>query len=74
MGNESGEVEVEVEVLVVVVVVGQILSKVVAIASDDMSVNVGSAYHIRLRYVISDCAWIALAKSDATTTLRIVAV
>jgi hypothetical protein len=38
-----------------------------------MRVNVGSAGHSRFKYVMVDCALTALAKSDATMALRIVA-
>jgi hypothetical protein len=34
----------------------QFFSYVVAVASDEISVNVGSAGHIRFRYVMLDCA------------------
>jgi hypothetical protein len=46
---------------------------VVAVASEDMRVNVGSAGHSRFKYVMLDCALTAPAKSDATMALRIVA-
>jgi hypothetical protein len=58
---------------VAAVVVGHCFSYVVAVASEDTSVNVGGAVHIKFRYVMVDCALTALAKSGATITLRIVA-
>jgi hypothetical protein len=53
-------------------IMGHFFAYIVTVASEVIRVNLGSAGHIRLRYVVVDCTLTAVARSAETMMLRIV--